>query len=258
MTDRISSSPSIDDGGYPKPSSPPPPPTQERGTSPWPARTSSLTPESTPISSGTLNRSASTTPDSSPFLHTPKHLPLRTHGVDEAPYSPSPFAVRNMSSESARSGSSGSANSSPMLGVARMARLFSFSSARQHQVVRPQLEPDLESEELNIVGEKQQQQPASEEAGESISVESGLSSETSLDDNRNSDTEDGEEPYEPLPEVPARKMSITRCSPTMTTIGLRLSPSNSSMQSIDLNDVLLPRDDPLLDTPPSPAETDDS
>ncbi|GAB7357862.1 hypothetical protein MBLNU230_g0033t1 [Neophaeotheca triangularis] len=246
MTDRISSSPSIDDGGYPMPSSTSPAPAQQRGTSPWPARTSSLTPESTPILSGTLNRSASTTPDSSPFLHTPKHLPLRRVGGAEGGFSPSPLAFRKVSSESMASGSSESVHSSPKLGVAKMARLFSFSSARQHQVVRSQQEPDVEPMELSIEhGQQQQQQEllGSVGANGSVSMDSGLSSEISYGEHSDSDTDDEQEPYEPLPEVPARKMSMTRCSPAMTTIGLRPCPSNSSMRSIDLNEEDLPDSD---------------
>lgn len=61
MMDRISSSPSIDDGAYTNPS--------PAGS--WPGRSSSLTP-----TRGTFNRSASSTPNSSPFLHSPMHLPL--------------------------------------------------------------------------------------------------------------------------------------------------------------------------------------
>ncbi len=64
MMDKISSSPSIDDGGYSLPS-------------PWPTRADSLTPISTrsftlPNSSSSANEEAS----SSPFISTPVHFPL--------------------------------------------------------------------------------------------------------------------------------------------------------------------------------------
>lgn len=64
MMDRISSSPSIDDGAYIN-SSP---------VGSWPGRSSSLTP-----TRGTFNCSASSTSNSSPFLHSPMHLPLSAY-----------------------------------------------------------------------------------------------------------------------------------------------------------------------------------
>ncbi|EFQ90953.1 hypothetical protein PTT_12328, partial [Pyrenophora teres f. teres 0-1] len=59
MMDKISSSPSIDDGGYPLPSYP----------AFWPARQESLTPHSSPL---TVASSSS----SSPFMNTPLHFPI--------------------------------------------------------------------------------------------------------------------------------------------------------------------------------------
>lgn len=56
MMDKISSSPSIDDGGYPLPSYP----------AFWPARQESLTPQSSPL----------TIASSSPFTYTPLHFPV--------------------------------------------------------------------------------------------------------------------------------------------------------------------------------------
>ena len=56
MMDKISSSPSIDDGGYPLPSYP----------AFWPARQESLTPQSSPLIGAS----------SSPFIHTPLHFPI--------------------------------------------------------------------------------------------------------------------------------------------------------------------------------------
>jgi hypothetical protein len=58
MLDKMSSSPSIDDGGYPSPSSP----------LVWPVRKDSLTPISSPA--------ASSTASSSPFTTTPVHFPI--------------------------------------------------------------------------------------------------------------------------------------------------------------------------------------
>jgi len=79
MMDRISSSPSIEDGVYILHSSPPSsvPFTPLAGLA-WPVRKSSLspTPASSPAS-GIFNTSAPSSLESSPFLQTPPHLPLR-------------------------------------------------------------------------------------------------------------------------------------------------------------------------------------
>lgn len=91
MMDRISSSPSIDDGGY-----------SQHSTSlrhnlaidrvKWPPRTSSLSPSPrntpTPTRERTFNQSSSplsfSTPDSSPFVQTPRHLPLHVRRTGRA------------------------------------------------------------------------------------------------------------------------------------------------------------------------------
>ncbi|KAK5706483.1 protein phosphatase regulator [Elasticomyces elasticus] len=78
MMDRISSSPSIDDGGYTLPSSPP----STGGTVKthrsrlWPTRASSLSPTPTRETFNSSTSSACSTAASSPFLQTPQHLPL--------------------------------------------------------------------------------------------------------------------------------------------------------------------------------------
>jgi len=77
MMDRISSSPSIEDGGCLLRSLPSLSTTCTLHAEwRWPARTSSLspTPASTP-SSGIFNSSAASSVESSPFLRTPQHLP---------------------------------------------------------------------------------------------------------------------------------------------------------------------------------------
>ena len=84
LDDRISSSPSIDDGAYPA-----------ALTNTWPHRSSSLTPPRQ-----TLNCEAIDSPDSSPFVLAPVHLPLSTM-VDSdsaaspasSPQSSSPFLL---------------------------------------------------------------------------------------------------------------------------------------------------------------------
>lgn len=71
LLDRISSSPSIDDGTYDQLS----PPSQ------WPERSSSLTPNATPTRGAPLFRSAIPTPDPSPFFDAPAHFPLSFPGA---------------------------------------------------------------------------------------------------------------------------------------------------------------------------------
>jgi hypothetical protein len=72
LDDRISSSPSIDDGAYPA-----------AATSAWPHRTSSLTPPRQ-----TLNCAANHSPDSSPFVFTSIHLPLSNQSNADSAASP--------------------------------------------------------------------------------------------------------------------------------------------------------------------------
>lgn len=62
MMDKISSSPSIEDGGYPLPKL-------------WPARMDSLSPEMTPLTPSTHTQACNES--SSPFVETPDHYPLR-------------------------------------------------------------------------------------------------------------------------------------------------------------------------------------
>lgn len=91
MMDRISSSPSIDDGGYSPHNTPfRANPAIERVK--WPPRTSSLSPSPrntpTPTRERTFNQSSSPSPpstlDSSPFVRTPQHLPLHVLGTGGA------------------------------------------------------------------------------------------------------------------------------------------------------------------------------
>ncbi|KAK3066385.1 protein phosphatase regulator [Teratosphaeriaceae sp. CCFEE 6253] len=78
MMDRISSSPSIDDGGYPLPSSPPSTggTTRSLRSRLWPVRTSSWSPTPTREDFNSSTSSACSTAESSPFLQTPQHLPM--------------------------------------------------------------------------------------------------------------------------------------------------------------------------------------
>jgi hypothetical protein len=84
MMDRISSSPSIDEGGYTLHSSPP-----MMARRCWPTRSSSLSPAYLQHRE-TFNQSASPT-SSSPFTQTPQHPPIRARLVDivrRAPFMP--------------------------------------------------------------------------------------------------------------------------------------------------------------------------
>jgi hypothetical protein len=78
LDDRISSSPSIDDGAYPAAAA------AATSASAWPHRTSSLT---TPPRQ-TLNCAAIDSPDSSPFVFTSAHLPLHNHSIADSAASP--------------------------------------------------------------------------------------------------------------------------------------------------------------------------
>ena len=61
-------------------------------------------------------------------------------------------------------------------------------------------------------------------------------------------------PARPI-ESPFRRHSFTRSLTDLTGTDLEPSPSLTSIGSVDLQDVLLPIDDPLLDTPPSPTDS---
>jgi len=77
MMDRISSSPSIDDGGFTLPSSPPSTGGMARFRNRlWPVRTSSRSPTPTREDFNSPTSSACSTAETSPFLQTPQHLPL--------------------------------------------------------------------------------------------------------------------------------------------------------------------------------------
>ncbi|KAK4546301.1 hypothetical protein LTR36_001978 [Oleoguttula mirabilis] len=61
-----------------------------------------------------------------------------------------------------------------------------------------------------------------------------------------------------LIESPFRRHSFTRSLTNLAFPDLEQSPSLTSIGSVDLTDVLLPIDDPLLDTPPSPSGSSSS
>lgn len=142
MLDRISSSPSIDDGGYPLHSSP------SSVSSPlqrviWPQRTSSLSPSprNTPTPTReTFNQSASSTPDSSPFLLAPQHLPLyvRRSGKGASPLARQLDSSSSLFDERSRQTSS--------IRIHRADDAFSYSSKHHHPLGRYRPSPELEQD----------------------------------------------------------------------------------------------------------------
>lgn len=247
MMDRISSSPSIDDGGYTLHSSPPS--TLPRQRTVWPVRSSSLTPSprNTPTPTReTFNQSPPSESDSSPFLQTPLHLPLQ---------------LRKSDADSARLASWSELSSSPFdasprplprITVERPDNYVPFSSKHHHSMGRYQdsreLEPLLETDDddigvdLHHFLDKGEVSPPQSEAREHR-IENDKTSESSVL------VHDVKPDLRPI-ESPFRSHSFQRNAESPTDPHLEQSPSLTSLASVDLKDVLLPVDDPLLDIPP--------
>ncbi|KAK4505178.1 hypothetical protein PRZ48_003141 [Zasmidium cellare] len=206
MMDRISSSPSIDDGAfslhYSHPVS-----LQRYG----PARVSDVSPApslSTPTRES-FNQTANTTPESSPFLQTPQHLPLR----------------------------------------ARQAGLEDYTLAQQVASSSPydQVPQDFPSRTLSLPVSKYHQMGRYEEdrAGHEDGPDLASEDEDGYEADRDYDTR------RPI-ESPFRNHSFFTSMTSLGPPSLDPSPSLTSINSLDLDALLLPVDDPLLDTPPSP------
>lgn len=251
MMDRISSSPSIDDGGYTLHSSPLP----SHRDKLWPMRKSSLSPSSrgaATLLSETFNQSAPSTPGSSPFLQTPQHLPLhvRRTGSTASPlaqepdWSSSPYDCLP--------------ERLPLRQVRPADNAFSYSSRYHHQMgkYRPSSGfglvsggrvstddfircGDIEesSDDLND-GQLPGNQVDYDEDEATLFSGFNLAGGPSADRCRDQFTE-----------------SVADVDPKRT---LEKSPSLHSLPSVDLQDVLLPLDDPLLEIPPSPSESSGS
>ena len=260
MMDRISSSPSIDDGGYILHSSPPVAvahPIEWQVA--WPERNSSLSPSprDTPTPTReTFNQSASSSPGSSPFLQTPQHLPLhvRRSGkiesqLDSRPdWSSSPFddSPRHL----------------PPIRVEQADDAFPFSSKHHHGTGR--YRPSLDQESIPAANEEL----VDGEEGTPWIINNAMGHQNgnkakrlNKDDDQASENsvlvhnvESVKRPFD----SPFRKDPFARSLTNSTGITLEPSPSLTSIGSVDLQDVLLPVDDPLLDTPPSPSDSSGS
>lgn len=131
MLDRISSSPSIDDGGFDRLSSSPTPGESEDILS---------TPQLHVRSEAAFNQSPGMTPDSSPFVDTPQHLPLGVRlsigGTMAMNLSPSLHTP----------------DTSPLLATATFGQFVSPSSLRQSEgkyILEPGTGQDQECDELH-------------------------------------------------------------------------------------------------------------
>ncbi|USW50343.1 Putative SH3 domain-containing protein [Septoria linicola] len=239
MMDRISSSPSIEDGGYSSISQRAP--FYQLRVQDWPARSTSLssaasTPTSTPTRES-FNQTADMTPDSSPFLSTPQHLPLRSRmgGLDRSP-------LANVSSP----------DESPFR-PARRSRIVFIASKHHHGKGRYEEDigkartPDFEPP------------PSSTWTGERVNTTAYGSKKQTFtfedQDDRLSDISG--ETRSPIAS-PFRRHSFMRSTTDLTRYVHKRSPSLSSVNSLDMETVLLPVNDPLLDTPLSPADSNAS
>lgn len=219
MMDRISSSPSIDDGGFTLHS--PTPATLRRV---WPIRSSSVSPTSslTPTRE-TFNQSALSSPGSSPFTQTPQHLPVRARVVEiQRPSRRSPFTTT----------SSG--------GLSR------FTAPQHHQRVRYDQEPGAIMEESSeSEGDASIfEDEYSEDSGQHVSeITSAWPQQRRLSDLYNN----------PRPiESPFRHHVFSPGLADLDQTLLQHSTSLNSIDSVDLDSLLLPIDDPLLEAPYSP------
>ena len=237
MMDRISSSPSIDDGGYSKHSlsSLATPPTD------WPARKSSLSPRTpTPICE-TFNQSAQSTPDSSPFVQTPQHLPLRISMAEDGFYTPA---------------SNSTSDVSPMISLLSVQRRKSDSLTSKH----------------HLLGRYEEDKDDSPEQRKTESDQPLVRNFTNDTSGRGKGEVSGKEELEGLRHFAPDSGTSSKRSTGIPFQGqwsysdpayagqkaLDQSPSLSSLNSVDLDSVLLPADDPLLDRPPSPNDSEGS
>ena len=260
MMDRISSSPSIDDGGYILHSSPPPQ-TPAMARLKWPERTSSLSPSprDTPTPTReTFNQSPSSTPSSSPFLHTPQHLPLhvRRTGKEASPLGRQSDCMSSPFDESP--------THLPATTTYQPDGTLSHLSKRHHSLGRytgltapdkDRLQEIAESDEEYIYDEDEEGTPRA------THTQSGSKRYSRLQNEQDSDISIMAHDLDAgmrLIESPFRRHSFTHSSKDLSDANLEPSPSLTSIASVDLQDVLLPVDDPLLDTPPSPTDSSNS
>lgn len=227
MMDRISSSPSIDDGGYPLHETTPA--TLRRVV--WPMRSSSMSPTPSPEPTReTFNQSAFfSSPGSSPFTQTPQHLPVRARMVE---IQRSPLAWRNASFTPTSSS-----------GTSHFIAPQHHPKGRYGQYLEPAaiVEDLTDSDDDTVIFEYEYNEGR---AQEHVSPMAGLRPP----ERRRSDLYINMRPIE----SPFRHHVF---SPGMTDLDrtiLEPSPSLNSITSVDLDSLLLPTDDPLLDAPYSP------
>lgn len=239
MMDRISSSPSIDDGGSPLRAFALPQQLRVQ-TKDWPARLSSLSPAaSTPTPTrDSFNQIADNTPESSPFLNTPQHLPLR---AKVGSWSHSPLILRceddpppydDLFEEEGEEYSR----------RFQLSRKLILPSKRHHQQPgRYDLEDDT------VQTGSIQDRLSEEENKQTPKLSSGLSpvNERSSEDGHSNFPDHGASPVSsPVHyHFPLRSIALAPKEPLVE------SSSLSSVVSVDLDSVLLPLDDPLLEMP---------
>ncbi|KXT01548.1 hypothetical protein AC578_6361 [Pseudocercospora eumusae] len=241
MMDRISSSPSIDDGGYYQSSSPP---TLLLRNTTWPHRSSSLSSEaSTPTPTReSFNQIAPqhTTPDSSPFSTTPQHMPLRLKLVER---NCSPLLWQ-------QDGTSSPFDDVPSCSPYKLARRsgINITASNHHHMGRYG----------RITGSPLDQAQSSQ--NNYLAISGGEDESTAASSFETAAHTAGHEPqHEKSPpqsrspiSSPFRQHFFMRTLEDLQHKSLEESPSLSSIDSVDLESVLLPVDDPLLDTPLSP------
>lgn len=216
MMDRISSSPSIDDGGYTR----------------FPLSTTTppqCTPRRTSVSREAFNQSPTPTMDSSPFVDTPRYLPLRPLGLENVPRF-RPTASDDLSP------SLHTPQSSPLLSTATFGEFVSATSVRQGRYGTGAGVKDLNERSPSSVRHKKLVKragdPSKRPASHPEERKPG-SRPLSAHIRRNA-----------FSEMDFAKQLQPHVQPKMEK-----SPSNSSIGSFDLQQILLPAQDPLLGSP---------
>ncbi|KAK4631941.1 Tip elongation aberrant protein Tea4 [Fulvia fulva] len=234
MMDRISSSPSIDDGQYT--------PHSLRTTVPrhiWSTRSLSLSARSTPTSTrDSFNHIADDTPPSSPFWQTPQHLPLRRSNMAGVEHSPLVYQVESCSSPFDEV--SQHTHFTPTQGSGLL-----FDPSKHHQLGRYDQEPHQGPETTFHPGDGQGESPEQESDKEQVKY----ANEELTTPRLNHGFEISSDPR-PI-ESPFRRHSFFHSLPDLSRPSLEPSPSLTSIQSVDMDGLLLPVDDPLLDMPVS-------
>lgn len=220
MMDRISSSPSIDDGGYTL-HSPTTPATLRRV---WPIRSSSVSPTS-PLSPTreTFNQSVLSSPGSSPFTQIPLHLPVRARMVE---IQRSPLAWRKHPT-------------SPSTSLLTAPQHHQYGRYGHSLAPGPTMDEDSSgSEDDTAIFEDTHPQDITRHH---VSDMAGIWPPQ----RRLSDLHSNPRPIE----SPFRHHVFARGLADLDHTLLQPSPSLNSIASVDLGSLLLPTDDPLLETP---------